>query len=93
MTGTAAVPDRETEHMPDGSDAIGDWPILNAMLNTASGATWVALHQGGGTGIGRSIHTTMAVVADGSAKAAERMERVLTSEGKLTTERFMDAEQ
>jgi urocanate hydratase len=79
-SGSVASPYRETEAMQDGSDAIADWPILNAMLNVASGAAWVAVHHGGGVGIGRSIHSGAQVVADGSDEAAMRLERVLTND-------------
>ncbi len=75
--GSVASPYRETESMRDGSDAIADWPILNALLNTAAGATWVSVHHGGGVGIGNSIHAGMVIVADGTADADERLERVL----------------
>src|SRR4029434_6542332 len=71
-SGSVASPYRETEAMADGSDAIADWPILNALLNTASGASWVSVHHGGGVGIGRSIHAGVVVVADGSEEAARR---------------------
>src|SRR5438093_11662738 len=77
-SGSVASPNRETESMRDGSDAIADWPILNALVNTAAGATWVSVHHGGGVGIGYSIHAGMVVVADGSADAARRLERVPT---------------
>src|SRR5260370_31663164 len=77
-SGSVASPYRETEGMADGSDAIADWPILNALLNTAAGATWVSVHHGGGVGIGNSIHAGMVVVADGGDDAAQRLERVLT---------------
>ena len=79
-SGSVASPYRETEAMRDGSDAIADWPILNALLNTAAGATWVSVHHGGGVGIGNSIHAGMVVVADGTDDAAERLERVLTTD-------------
>ncbi|MFO7768185.1 MAG: urocanate hydratase, partial [bacterium] len=79
-TGSVASPYRETEGMEDGSDAIADWPLLNAMLNVASGATWVSIHNGGGVGIGLSTHAGQVVVADGSAEAAARLERVLTND-------------
>ena len=72
--GSVASPNRETEGMKDGSDAIADWPILNALLNTAAGATWVSYHHGGGVGIGYSLHAGMVVVADGTAAAAERLD-------------------
>ena len=79
-SGSVASPYRETEAMRDGSDAIADWPILNALLNVAAGATWVSVHHGGGVGIGNSIHAGMVVVADGTDDAAERLERVLTAD-------------
>ena len=78
--GSVASPNRETEAMKDGSDAIADWPILNALVNTASGASWVSFHHGGGVGIGYSLHAGMVVVADGTDDAARRLERVLTSD-------------
>ena len=77
-TGSVASPNRETEGMRDGSDAIADWPILNALLNASAGATWVSLHHGGGVGIGYSIHAGMVIVADGTREADERLARVLT---------------
>jgi urocanate hydratase len=77
--------------MLDGSDAIADWPILNALLNTAAGATWVSVHHGGGVGIGNSIHAGMVVVADGTAEAAERLERVLTTDPGIGVLRHADA--
>jgi urocanate hydratase len=77
-TGSVASPYRETEGMRDGSDAIADWPILNALLNASAGATWVSVHHGGGVGIGYSLHAGMVVVADGTREADERLERVLT---------------
>ena len=77
--------------MRDGSDAIADWPLLNALLNTASGASWVSLHHGGGVGIGRSIHAGMVVVADGSDLAAEKLERVLTNDPGSGVARHADA--
>jgi urocanate hydratase len=90
-SGSVASPYRETEGMLDGSDAIADWPILNALLNTAAGATWVSVHHGGGVGIGNSIHAGMVVVADGSADAADRLERVLTTDPALGVLRHADA--
>jgi urocanate hydratase len=90
-SGSVASPYRETEAMLDGSDAIADWPILNALLNTAAGATWVSVHHGGGVGIGNSIHAGMVVVADGSADAAVRLERVLTTDPGLGVLRHADA--
>ena len=90
-SGSVASPYRETESMKDGSDAIADWPILNALLNTAAGATWVSVHHGGGVGIGNSIHAGMVVVADGSDEAAERLERVLTTDPGTGVLRHADA--
>jgi len=90
-SGSVASPYRETEAMRDGSDAIADWPILNALVNVAAGATWVSVHHGGGVGIGNSIHAGMVVVADGSIGAAERLERVLTSDPGLGVIRHADA--
>jgi urocanate hydratase len=90
-SGSVASPYRETEAMRDGSDAIADWPILNALLNTAAGATWVSVHHGGGVGIGNSIHAGMVVVADGSDGAAERLERVLTTDPGTGVMRHADA--
>ncbi len=89
--GSVASPYRETEAMADGSDAIADWPILNALLNVAAGATWVSVHHGGGVGIGNSTHAGMVVVADGSADAAERLERVLTTDPGIGVLRHVDA--
>ena len=89
--GSVASPYRETEAMRDGSDAIADWPILNALLNTAAGATWVSVHHGGGVGIGNAIHAGMVVVADGSDEAAERLERVLTTDPGTGVVRHADA--
>jgi urocanate hydratase len=86
-----ASPYRETEAMLDGSDAIADWPILNALLNTSSGATWVSVHHGGGVGIGRSIHAGMVVVADGSEEAGRKLERVLTNDPGTGVMRHADA--
>ncbi|HCS62503.1 MAG TPA: urocanate hydratase [Microbacterium sp.] len=89
--GSVASPYRETEAMADGSDAIADWPLLNALLNTASGASWVSLHHGGGVGIGRSIHAGQVTVADGTALAAEKLERVLTNDPGTGVMRHVDA--
>jgi len=86
-----ASPYRETESMLDGSDAIADWPILNALLNTSSGASWVSVHHGGGVGIGRSIHAGMVVVADGSEVAARKLGRVLTNDPGTGVMRHADA--
>jgi urocanate hydratase len=77
--------------MADGSDAIADWPLLNALLNTASGATWVSIHHGGGVGIGRSIHAGQVIVADGTPLAAEKIERVLTNDPGTGVMRHVDA--
>jgi urocanate hydratase len=90
-SGSVASPYRETEAMADGSDAIADWPILNALLNVAAGATWVSVHHGGGVGIGNSIHAGMVIVADGTADAAERLERVLTTDPGTGVMRHADA--
>jgi urocanate hydratase len=90
-SGSVASPYRETEDMADGSDAVADWPILNALLNTASGATWVAVHHGGGVGIGKSIHAGAQVVADGTDEAALRIERVLTNDPGMGVIRHADA--
>lgn len=90
-TGSVASPNRETEGMKDGSDAIADWPILNALLNTASGASWVSVHHGGGVGIGNSIHAGQVIVADGTEDAAERLERVLTNDPGIGVARHVDA--
>ena len=90
-TGSVASPQRETESMLDGSDAVADWPILNALLNTACGASWVSIHQGGGVGMGKSIHAGQVIVADGSAPAAERLRRVLTADPGLGVVRHADA--
>ena len=90
-SGSVASPYRETEAMRDGSDAIADWPILNALLNTAAGATWVSVHHGGGVGIGNSIHAGMVVLADGTDEAAQRLERVLTADPGTGVLRHADA--
>jgi urocanate hydratase len=89
--GSVASPYRETESMRDGSDAIADWPILNALVNVAAGATWVSVHHGGGVGIGNSIHAGMVIVADGTDDAAERLERVLTADPGTGVMRHLDA--
>jgi urocanate hydratase len=89
--GSVASPHRETEAMKDGSDAIADWPILNALLNTAAGATWVSFHHGGGVGIGYSLHAGMVIVADGTPEAAARLERVLTVDPGMGVVRHADA--
>ncbi|MGE3844452.1 MAG: urocanate hydratase [Vicinamibacterales bacterium] len=90
-SGSVASPHRETERMRDGSDAIADWPVLNALLNTASGATWVSVHHGGGVGIGYSLHAGMVVVADGTSEADEKLVRVLTNDPGIGVARHADA--
>ena len=90
-TGSVASPFRETEAMRDGSDAIADWPILNALLSTSSGASWVSVHHGGGVGIGNSIHAGLVIVADGTAEMDERLERVLTNDPGIGVARHADA--
>jgi urocanate hydratase len=90
-SGSVASPYRETESMKDGSDAIADWPILNAMINAVGGATWVSVHHGGGVGIGNSIHAGMVIVADGTNEARERLKRVLTSDPGMGVARHVDA--
>jgi urocanate hydratase len=90
-TGSVASPFRETEGMRDGSDAIADWAILNALLNTASGASWVSFHHGGGVGIGNSLHAGQVIVADGTPAAAKRLERVLTNDPGIGVARHADA--
>ena len=90
-TGSVASPNRETEGMRDGSDAIADWPVLNALLNTSSGATWVSVHHGGGVGIGYSLHAGMVIVADGTREADEKLERVLTCDPGIGVARHADA--
>ena len=89
--GSVASPFRETEAMKDGSDAISDWPILNALLNTASGASWVSFHHGGGVGIGYSLHAGQVSVADGTPEAAKRLNRVLTNDPGIGVARHVDA--
>jgi urocanate hydratase len=90
-TGSVASPERETESMRDGSDAVADWPILNALLNTACGASWVSVHHGGGVGMGRSIHAGQVCVADGSERADERLRRTLTADPGIGVARHADA--
>ena len=90
-TGSVASPNRETEGMRDGSDAIADWPVLNALLNASSGATWVSVHHGGGVGIGYSLHAGMVIVADGTTDADEKLERVLTCDPGIGVARHADA--
>ena len=89
--GTVASPNRETEGMRDGSDAIADWPILNALINAVGGATWVSFHHGGGVGIGYSLHAGQVIVADGTPAAARRLERVLTTDPGMGVARHADA--
>jgi urocanate hydratase len=89
--GSVASPNRETEGMRDGSDAIGDWPILNALINAVSGATWVSFHHGGGVGIGYSLHAGQVIVADGTPEAAARLERTLTADPGMGVVRHVDA--
>jgi urocanate hydratase len=89
--GSVASPQRETEAMRDGSDAVADWPILNALINTASGASWVSVHQGGGVGMGKSIHAGQVVVADGTPESADRIRRVLTADPGMGVVRHADA--
>ena len=90
-SGSVASPYRETESMADGSDAIADWPLLNALVNTASGATWVSFHHGGGVGIGRSLHAGQVCVADGSALAGQKIERVLSNDPGMGVLRHIDS--
>ncbi|MBP8215444.1 MAG: urocanate hydratase, partial [Propionivibrio sp.] len=89
--GSVASPNRETESMMDGSDAVSDWPLLNALLNTAGGATWVSLHHGGGVGMGYSQHAGVVIVADGSEAADRRLERVLFNDPATGVMRHADA--
>jgi urocanate hydratase len=89
--GSVASPNRETEGMKDGTDAVSDWPLLNALANTASGASWVSFHHGGGVGIGYSQHAGQVIVADGTPEAARRLERVLTNDPALGVLRHADA--
>jgi urocanate hydratase len=90
-SGSVASPNRETESMMDGSDAVSDWPLLNALLNTASGATWVSLHHGGGVGMGYSQHSGVVIVADGTAEAADKLGRVLFNDPATGVMRHADA--
>jgi urocanate hydratase len=90
-SGSVASPNRETEAMRDGSDAVSDWPMLNALLNCASGATWVSLHHGGGVGIGFSQHAGMVIVCDGTPEAAQRIGRVLWNDPATGVMRHADA--
>jgi urocanate hydratase len=89
--GSVASPNRETESMKDGSDAIADWPILNALVSSVSGASWVSVHHGGGVGIGYSIHAGLVIVADGTVEADGRLERVLTNDPAMGVIRHVDA--
>jgi urocanate hydratase len=89
--GSVASPERETEGMRDGSDAVADWPVLNAMLNTATGASWVSFHHGGGVGMGKSLHAGQVCVADGSPAAGERIRRTLLADPGLGVARHVDA--
>jgi urocanate hydratase len=89
--GSVASPNRETEAMKDGSDAVSDWPLLNALVNTASGATWVSLHHGGGVGMGFSQHAGVVIVADGTPEAGRRLERVLWNDPASGVWRHADA--
>jgi urocanate hydratase len=90
-SGSVASPYRETEGMADESDAIADWPLLNALVNTSAGATWISIHHGGGVGIGRSIHAGMVCLADGTDLAAEKLDRVLTTDPGTGVMRHVDA--
>jgi urocanate hydratase len=90
-TGSVASPFRETEKMKDGTDAVADWPILNALLNVASGASWVSFHHGGGVGIGNSLHAGQVIVADGTPEMRVRLERVLTNDPGIGVARHADA--
>src|ERR1044072_7076816 len=90
-SGSVASPNRETERMRDGSDAVSDWPLLNALLNTASGATWVSLHHGGGVGMGYSQHSGVVIVCDGTEAAAKRIARVLWNDPATGVMRHADA--
>jgi len=90
-SGSVASPNRETESMKDGSDAIADWPILNALINTSGGASWVSVHHGGGVGMGYSLHAGQVLVADGSDEARQRIERVLVSDPGMGVIRHADA--
>lgn len=89
--GSVASPNRETEAMKDGSDAVADWPNLNALINSVNGASWVSVHHGGGVGMGYSLHAGMVIVADGTEAAAKRIERVLTSDPGMGVVRHVDA--
>jgi urocanate hydratase len=90
-SGSVASPNRETEGMKDGTDAVADWPILNALLNTASGASWVSFHHGGGVGMGYSLHAGVVIVADGTERAAQALARVLVNDPGTGVMRHADA--
>ncbi len=90
-SGSVASPNRETEGMKDGSDAVADWPILNALINAVGGASWVSVHHGGGVGMGYSLHAGMVIVADGTKEAEKRLERVLTTDPGIGVVRHADA--
>ena len=90
-SGSVASPNRETEGMQDGSDAVGDWAVLNALINTAAGGSWISFHHGGGVGMGYSLHAGMVVVADGSERADRRLGRVLTTDPGMGVARHVDA--
>ena len=89
--GSVASPNRETESMKDGSDAVADWPILNALLSTAGGSSWTSVHHGGGVGLGLSIHAGLVIVADGTKEMDDRLDRVLTNDPGLGVVRHVDA--
>ena len=89
--GSVASPNRETENMKDGSDSVADWPILNSLLSTSGGASWVSLHNGGGVGIGLSIHAGLVIVADGTLEMKKRINRVLTNDPGIGVARHVDA--
>jgi urocanate hydratase len=89
--GSVASPQRETEAMRDGSDAVADWPILNALVNTATGASWVSFHHGGGVGMGKSLHAGQVIVADGTPEAGERIRRTLLADPGMGVIRHVDA--
>lgn len=90
-SGSVASPNRETESMKDGSDAVGDWAVLNALVNTAAGGSWISFHHGGGVGMGYSLHAGMVVVADGTKNTRKRLERVLTTDPGMGIARHVDA--
>lgn len=90
-SGSVASPNRETESMKDGSDAVADWPILNALINSVGGASWISVHHGGGVGMGYSLHAGMVIVADGTKEAEARLDRVLTTDPGMGIARHVDA--